>query len=563
MYITLVLSVTDGVDQSMLLSGSSPTAAAHASVGSQAAALCLSEEQLFEAPHQEVSTMSALQRFRRHVTSLLRLTWLLCLFAPVALTAPLVGDFLGISRARWLRLLRWTLEKAGPAFIKWGQWAATRHDLFPPDFCAELEQLHTQAPAHAPQFTEVAVQESFGFDVEDLFSEFDAEPVASGSIGQIHRAVLSDTGARLTGMQPGTQVAVKVRHPNVSEVIERDFGLMMSAAKLAAQLPALHAFRLEESLKQFAAPLREQVDLAREATHLHAFNYNFRSTAGVSFPVPLYPLVKPAVLVETFEAGTHISAYVARGPGAPHNSELARLGARTMLHMLIVDNLIHADLHPGNILVTLDLPFGRPLNALVTAASRAAEAVGFNFDSDSWLDSWRRAKLVLLDAGMAMRLSKDDQRNMFGLFEAFAEMDGARLADWVLRFSGEEQSCPDPERFKADVALFFDKLTAETQATGATHGADALADVLEMVRTHQVNMPGHICATVVTTMVLEGWSNQLDPNHSTLQEVKRMIAASKGGLLGQLTEVMLRGELAADHEIMERVELLEPTLVRV
>ncbi len=62
--------------------------------------------------------------------------------------------------------------------------------------------------------------------------------------------------------------------------------------------------------------------------------------------------------------------------------------------------------------VTLDLPFGRPLNALVTAASRAAEAVGFNFDSDSWLDSWRRAKLVLLDAGMAMRLSKDDQRNM-------------------------------------------------------------------------------------------------------------------------------------------------------
>jgi aarF domain-containing kinase len=63
----------------------------------------------------------------------------------VALTAPLVGDLLGISRARWLRLLRWTLEKAGPAFIKWGQWAATRHDLFPPDFCAELEQLHTQA----------------------------------------------------------------------------------------------------------------------------------------------------------------------------------------------------------------------------------------------------------------------------------------------------------------------------------------------------------------------------------------------------------------------------------
>jgi predicted unusual protein kinase regulating ubiquinone biosynthesis (AarF/ABC1/UbiB family) len=67
-----------------------------------------------------------------------------------------------------------------------------------------------QAPAHAPLFTEVAVQESFGFDVDDLFSEFDAEPVASGSIGQIHRAVLSDTGARLTGMPAGEWFALTV-----------------------------------------------------------------------------------------------------------------------------------------------------------------------------------------------------------------------------------------------------------------------------------------------------------------------------------------------------------------
>jgi hypothetical protein len=147
---------------------------------------------------------------------------------------------------------------------------------------------------------------------------------------------------------------------------------------------------------------------------------------------------------------------------------------------------------------------------------------------------------------------------MYGLFESFAEMDGVSLAHWVLRFSGRdgsgapawgagwgcwaagqawaavrealrpaagiharrsytlrsilvcwpltlrplprapagpEQSCPDPQAFVADVAAFFERLTAETAATGATHGADALADVLELVRTHQVNMPGHICAT--------------------------------------------------------------------
>ncbi|KAL4440314.1 hypothetical protein ABPG75_003315 [Micractinium tetrahymenae] len=517
------------------------------------------EQQLCEQAEEEPAHLTPLQRARRWAASLARLAWLLLLFSPVVLSAPFVGDLLGISRARWLRLLRWTLERAGPAFIKWGQWAATRHDLFPPDFCDELELLHSQAPAHALPFTEAAVRQCFGFGVADLFSSFEPEPVASGSIGQIHRAVLSDTGARLTGMDPGTVVAVKVRHPGVSEAIERDFALMMVAAQLAAQLPALSSFRLEESLKQFAAPLREQVDLAREATHLHAFNYNFRKTGGVSFPVPLYPLVSPGVLVETFEAGTHISAYVARGPGAPHNSELARLGARTMLHMMIVDNLIHADLHPGNILVKLDLPFGH-FNGLVAAAARGAAALGLD---TSALDSWRRAKLVLLDAGMATRLSPEDQRNMFGLFEAFAEMDGARLADWVLRFSGEDQSCPDAAAFRRDVAGFFDRLTAETTTTGKTHGADALADVMELVRTHQVSMPGHICATVVTTMVLEGWSNQLDPDHSTLQEVKRMVVAAKGGWLGILREIMIHGEMAADSEVMERVALLEPALMKV
>ncbi len=135
-------------------------------------------------------------------------------------------------------------------------------------------------------------------------------------------------------------VAVKVRHPGVSDAIERDFALMVAAAGVLGKLPALKALRLEESLAQFAAPLREQVDLAREGFYLRAFSYNFRKEARVSFPVPLYPLVAPSVLVESFERGALVSEYVARGAGAPHNSALARVGARAMLHMLIVDNLV-------------------------------------------------------------------------------------------------------------------------------------------------------------------------------------------------------------------------------
>lgn len=507
--------------------------------------------------------LGVFRRLLSYFGSVARLTWLLFLFSPVVFLAPIaVGPGQSpLRRKKWLRLLRQTLERAGPAFIKWGQWAATRADLFPPDLCSELELLHTQAPMHGFSHTACAVEAAFGFPLKDLFSEFDPEPVASGSIGQIHRAVLSGAGARLTGVEEGTVVAVKVRHPGVGQVIERDFALMMAAARLAGSLPALRTLRLEESLKQFAAPLREQVDLAREGFYLHAFNYNFRGEARVSFPVPLYPLVGPEVLVETFEKGDHISTYVARGANAPYNSDLARVGARTMLHMLVVDNLVHSDLHPGNILVRLDAPWGQMgeamLGMLRAMAQRGAEWFGWEDlvrRAEAFDASVRRPSIVLLDAGMATRLSPEDQINMVGLFDAFSRLDALSVANWVLRFAGEEQSCPDPEGFRRDLEVHFAKLKDENAFSrgDTSSGAEALAAVLETVRQHQVVLPGHICATVVTTLVLEGWSHSLDPAHSTLSEVKRIIALKKGETKLRKVAMWVQGA-AVDREILEHV----------
>ena len=98
------------------------------------------------------------------------------------------------------------LERAGAAFIKWGQWAATRRDLFPPDLCQELEHLHACAPVHALALTQDAIQGAFGAAYDELFDEFPAEPIASGSIGQVYRARLSAKGARHTGIDPGNSL---------------------------------------------------------------------------------------------------------------------------------------------------------------------------------------------------------------------------------------------------------------------------------------------------------------------------------------------------------------------
>lgn len=170
------------------------------------------------------------------------------------------------------------------------------------------------------------------------------------------------------------------------------------------------------------------------------------------------------------------------------------------------------------------------------------------------LSSFQRPSMVFLDAGMATRLSPEDQINMVGLFDAFSRLDAPAVADWVLRFAGEGQQCPDPEGFRRDLIRHFAELDARNAfAKGDTSsGAETLAAVLETVRQHQVTLPGHICATVVTTLVLEGWSHTLDPAHSTLSEVKRIIALKKGETKLRKAAMWVQAA-AVDREIIEHV----------
>lgn len=266
----------------------------------------------------------ALGRLGEELALLLRGAFLFALFTPAALSAPL-ALYMGVWRAGWMELLRWTLERAGPAFIKWGQWGSTRPDLFPRDVCKALESLQSNAPAHAPAASVAAVEAAFGRPLGELFGAWEDAPLASGSIAQIHRARLSPTAAASAGVAPGTLVAVKVRHPGVSDVMARDFALMARAAAAAGRLPGLRALRLDESVRQFGGPLQEQLDLRVEAAHLARFGRNFRGWRNVAFPTPLFPLVRADVLVESFEPGAAINGYVAASAACAARTAMAAL----------------------------------------------------------------------------------------------------------------------------------------------------------------------------------------------------------------------------------------------
>lgn len=106
-------------------------------------------------------------------------------------------------------------------------------------------------------------------------------------------------------------------------------------------------------MSQFASPMREQVDLSREAYYLSRFNQNFNDSNLVNFPKPLFPLVAPSVIAESFEPGANVDSFMLDTDHQVIKTRLAELGTSIMLKMMLLDNLIHADLHPGNILVRL------------------------------------------------------------------------------------------------------------------------------------------------------------------------------------------------------------------
>lgn len=293
-------------------------------------------------------------------------------------------------------------------------------------------------------------------------------------------------------------VAVKVRHPGVGESIRRDFMIINLVAKISTFIPTLNWLRLDESLQQFGVFMMSQVDLAREAAQLSRFIYNFRRWKDVSFPKPVYPLVHPAVLVESYEQGESVSHYVDDLEG--HNrikSALAHIGTHALLKMLLVDNFIHADMHPGNILVRL---------------SQNSSSRKRLFKS--------KPHVIFLDVGMTAELSQGDRINLINFFKAVATRDGRTAAESALSLS-KRQNCPNPKAFIEEVEESF--TFWGTPEGDLVHPADCMQQLLEKVRRHRVNIDGNVCTVMVTTLVLEGWQRKLDPGYNVMQTLQTLL----------------------------------------
>ncbi|XP_059311190.1 uncharacterized protein LOC132062673 [Lycium ferocissimum] len=428
---------------------------------------------------------------------LVRAFHLVILFSPCIAMARF-ADVLGPQfRKIWIRVVLWTLESAGPVFIKWGQWAASRPDSFARDLRAELSKLQSRAPQHNSAHSIKAIEEAFGSMLTEMFDGFNESPVGSGSIAQVHTAFLKHRHPDGRKIKP-IKVALKVRHPEVVESIERDYKIINIIAKISRFVPSLEWLRLDESFEQFSVFMMSQVDLRREADNLSRFNYIFRRWKHASFPKHVN--VHPDVLVETFEEGKGLADYVdgLEGHDERLKSALAHTLGKAHLKMLVVDNFFHADLHPGNILVRV---------------VQQKSSLKHIFKS-------KKPRVVFLDVGMAAELSQYENRNLVEFLNAVARRDGSTAAKCTLNFS-KKQNCPNPDAFIKEVKESFDFWG--TPEGDSVPPADCVMQLLEQVRRHKVNIDSSVCTAILTTLSLEGLLREVDPKYDMMHTLKTLL----------------------------------------
>jgi ubiquinone biosynthesis protein len=246
-----------------------------------------------------------------------------------------------LTEPRGVRLRR-ALEELGPIFVKFGQMLSTRRDLVPLDIADELAQLQDRVPPFASDQAIATLEAAYKKPLAEVFAAFDATPVASASVAQVHFARLHD----------GTSVAVKVLRPGIAPVIAHDVSLLYAAAGLIEKLFADgKRLRPREVVAEFEKHLADELDLMREAANCSQLRRNFKDSPLLRVPEVYWDYCDRDVMVMDRMEGIPVSQIERLRDSGVNIPRLAATGVEIFFTQVFRDGFFHADMHPGNILV--------------------------------------------------------------------------------------------------------------------------------------------------------------------------------------------------------------------
>lgn len=422
-----------------------------------------------------------------------------------------------------------------------------------------MSSLHSNAPAHSLRHTKQTLVKAFdGRPFDDIFEEFQEKPLGVGAIAQVYKAKLKpdlaapgDTDVKSEGPTnirqrvrknvdvlakstphrvPSSYVAIKVLHPRVERMVRRDIRIMAIFASIINAVPTLEWLSLPDEAEQFGEMMRLQLDLRIEAANLTMFRKKFKDRSTAWFPFPYTEHTTRQVLVEEFAQGIPLAAFLEDGGGV-FQHEIADEGLDAFLHMLLIDNFVHSDLHPGNIMVRfykpeqINLSLGRhkqsasPNHSTDVTEEVLSQLRPHRGNSEAWTaqlaqidkDGYR-PQLIFIDTGLVTALNDTNRKNFLDLFKAIAEFDGYRAGHLMVERCRQPEAVIDEEVFALKMQHLVLGVKSRTFALGNIKIGDVLNEVLSMVRGHHVRMEGDFVNVVISILLLEGIGRTLDPN---------------------------------------------------
>ncbi len=367
--------------------------------------------------------------------------------------------------------IRMAIEELGPTFIKLGQILSTRPDQVGMPLAQELQKLQANVVGDDSAVVRTTIETELEHPLDVLFADFDTVPLASASIGQVHRAKLHS----------GDDVVIKVQHAGIRRRMEIDLDILGGLAQLAEKIPELRPYRPEATVAEFRRIVRRECDFAREARNLQQFERNFATSPQVRIP-RLYPQLSTArVMTMEWLDGAKLCDPAVRQMPSTELRKVTRLGAEMYLEMIFHHGFYHGDPHPGNLVV---MPSG---------------AIG------------------LLDFGMVARLDDQLREDIEDMLIAIISQDSQQLTSLVMRLGSVPPGLDEPA-LSVDLAEFVNHYA--NQPVEAFDLAGALTEMIEIVQRYRIALIPSMSMLIKVLVMLEGTARMLEPSFSLMELIE-------------------------------------------
>jgi ubiquinone biosynthesis protein len=361
------------------------------------------------------------------------------------------------------------LQELGPTFVKLGQLLSTRVDLFSKEWIEEFENLQSNVSPLPYDILEPILNKACAAPAQQIFDHIDRTPLASGSIAQVHRAVLA-----------GQEVILKIQRPDIRSSIEADLRIMSLLASVAENnVPTLRRYTPLKVIRQFSTSMRRELDFTREGRASDRIRAAFNKTSYMIIPKVYWDYTSPLVSVQEYIKGIPANQLQAIDDAGLDRKKLALRGVDAFLKMALEDGFFHADPHPGNF---------------------------FYLEGN---------KLALIDFGLVGSLTDQRRRQLAQLLQGAVDADSQAISDVLVDWAGDADI--DMEALGADLDALLEEYNginlAQIEIGLMIHQLTSLA------RSHELTLPSDLTLLIKSIMILEGLATSLDPQFDLIKEV--------------------------------------------